>query len=169
MFETELTADQQQEIMRRTGWSMDVVQYIRTMDEAELYIEAGLKEMHVNEKVALTQPRIDPKYVMPEWWVKEYGESWRGWTNADLMGEGYPPHDEKGDPYELHHIGQFSDSPLAELTWHQHHEDGNFAILHTFDDYSDIERSKFTKEKSLYWQARFRNFSRKKLKEIYGE
>lgn len=169
MSETELTAAQQQDIMRRTGWSMAVVGYIRTMAEAELYIEAGLTEMYVNEKVALIQPSIDPKFVMPEWWVKEHGESWRGWTNADLMGEGYPPHDEKGDPYELHHIGQLSDSPLAELTWHQHHEDGNFGILHTFDDNSDIERPEFVGVKSQYWQARFKNFSRSELKDIYGE
>ena len=59
MFETELTAAQQQDIMLRTGWSMAVVRYIRTMAEAELYIEAGLTEMYVNEKVALIQPSID--------------------------------------------------------------------------------------------------------------
>ena len=169
MSETELTAAQQQEIMRRTGWSMAVVRYIRTMAEAELYMEAGLKEMYVNEKVALVQPRIDPKYVMPEWWIKEHGESWRGWTNADLMGEGYPAHDENGDPYELHHIGQRQDSPFAELTWAEHMGDGNNTILHRVGKESEIDRGEFDGEKSAYWQARFRMFSKSELESIYSK
>lgn len=68
---------------------------------------------------------------MPEWWIKEYGENWRDWSNSDLMAEGYPPHDENGDPYELHHIGQWTDSPLAELTWAQHRE-GEFLYSSQF-------------------------------------
>ena len=113
-------------------------------------------EKIVNGKSALIQPDIVPNYVMPEWWVCEYGKSWNGWINRDLMGEGYPPHDNNGDPYELHHIGQLADSPLAELTYEQHHENGNFSVLHSFDDYSDIERGKFKKKKADYWMARYK-------------
>ena len=47
MFETELTAAQQQEIMRCTGWSMAVVGCIRTMDEARIYMNAGLVEARI--------------------------------------------------------------------------------------------------------------------------
>ena len=47
MFETELTAAQQQDIMRRTGWSMAVVGCIRTMDEARIYMNAGLVEARI--------------------------------------------------------------------------------------------------------------------------
>ena len=112
----------------------------------------------VGGKPALIQPCIDPDYLMPEWWIKEYGENWRGWSNSDLMAEGYPPHDENGDPYELHHIGQWTDSPLAELTWSQHREGKNFSILHTLDDYSDIDRGAFGKEKAAYWMARYKMF-----------
>ena len=71
------------------------------------------------------------------------------------MGEGYPPHDENGDPYELHHIGQLTDSPLAELTWSQHREGENYAVLHTTEDYSDIDRRAFEKEKAAHWRARY--------------
>lgn len=140
--------DFRKKIQQMTGWSDALVNAIRTEEEARIYMKAGLKEMIVNGKPALIQPRIDPDYLMPEWWIREYGENWRGWSNSDLMGEGYPPHDENGDPYELHHIGQLTTSPLAELTWAQHHEDGNYAILHTFDDYSDIDRSAFEDEKA---------------------
>lgn len=143
-------------IRQMTGWSEAIVNAIQREEEARLYMEAGLREATVNGKPALIQPRIDPDYQMPEWWIREYGENWRGWSNSDLMAEGYPPHDENGDPYELHHIGQLADSPLAELTWSQHRDGDNFAILHTLDDNSDIDRGAFDKEKAAHWMARYK-------------
>lgn len=143
-------------IRQTTGWSEAIVNAIQREEEARLYMEAGLREATVNGKPALIQPRIDPDYQMPEWWIREYGENWRGWSNSDLMAEGYPPHDENGDPYELHHIGQLADSPLAELTWSQHRDKDNFAILHTLDDNSDIDRGAFDKEKTAHWMARYK-------------
>lgn len=143
-------------IQKATGWSDTIVNAIRNEEEARIYMNTGLKEATVNGKQALIQPHIDPDYVMPEWWIKEHGEDWRGWSNSDLMGEGYPPHDENGDPYELHHIGQLTDSPLAELTWAQHRNPGNYAVLHTIDDYSDIDRGAFDEEKKSYWMARYK-------------
>ena len=85
-------------IQQMTGWSDTIVNTIQSEAEARIYIGAGLKEALVNGKPALIQPRIDPNYQMPEWWIKEHGEKWRGWTNSDLMGEGYPPHDENEIP-----------------------------------------------------------------------
>lgn len=143
-------------IRQMTGWSEAIVNAIQREEEARLYMKAGLREATVNGKPALIQPRIDPDYQMPEWWIREYGENWRGWSNSDLMAEGYPPHDENGDPYELHHIGQLADSPLAELTWAQHREGDNFAVLHTLDDNSDIDRGAFDKEKTAHWMARYK-------------
>lgn len=61
--------------------------------------------------------------------------------------------DETGKPYELHHIGQNPDSPLAELTHEQHHSNGNFKKLHTFDE-SLIDRQQFNQERREYWKAR---------------
>ena len=142
-------------IQQKTGWSDAIVNAIQKEEEAHIYMKAGLKEMEVNGRPALIQPRINPDYLMPEWWIKEHGENWRGWSNSDLMAEGYPPHDENGDSYELHHIGHLTNSPLAELTWAQHREQGNFAVLHSLDDYSDIDRSAFDKEKVAHWMARY--------------
>ncbi len=150
--------DFRKKIQQTTGWSDAIVNAIQSEEEARIYMDAGLKEAKVNGKPALIQPRIDPDYLMPEWWIREHGESWRGWSNNDLMGEGYPPHDENGDPYELHHIGQWTDSPLAELPWSQHREQGNYTVLHTLDDYSDIDRREFEKEKTAHWIARHRMF-----------
>lgn len=141
-----------------TGWSSAITDYIRDMEEAEVYIKAGLVEGRVNGKPALLNPAIKgEEYNCRNWYGDKHPE-YRDWCNADLMGEGYPPHDKNGDPFELHHIGQRPDSPLAELTGAQHHDNGNFQALHKFDEYSTIERDEFDKERAAHWMARFQDF-----------
>lgn len=146
-------------VRRRTGWSDAIINALRSEEEAKIYIDAGLKEANVGGKPALIQPKIDPDMTTPEWYIREYGrENWRGWSNADLMGEGYAPFSSEWmggtDPMELHHIGQHPDSPFAELSWQQHHDNGNFAVLHTFDD-SEIDRAGFADERAAHWMARY--------------
>lgn len=68
-------------IQQETGWSDAIVRFILTTEEADIYINAGLKEATVN---------------------------------------------------------------------------GNFSILHRLDDYSDIDRSAFAKEKNAHWMARYK-------------
>lgn len=140
-----LTDQEKQEIKEKTGWSDKIVDAIRTKEEAQIYIDAGLVEVQVNGKPALLQPKIDGKACNEP--------KWPDWNNKDLAEEGYPPRDKNGRPYELHHIGQNPDSPLAELTYEQHHSDGNFKILHTFDE-SSIDRVQFNKERKEYWSER---------------
>lgn len=140
-----LTDEQKKEIKENMRWSDTIVDSIRTMDEAQIYMDAGLQEGEVNGKPTLLQPKIDGKACNEP--------KWPDWSNKDLAEEGYPPRDETGTPYELHHIGQNPDSPLAELTFEQHHCNGNFKKLHTFDD-SSIDRQLFNKERKEYWDAR---------------
>lgn len=140
-----LIEQEKQEIKENTGWSDKIVDVIRTREEAQIYMDAGLVEGEINGKPALLQPKIDGKaYNEPKW---------PDWNNKELAEEGYPPRDKNGRPYELHHIGQNPDSPLAELTYEQHHSDGNFKILHTFDE-SFIDRGQFNKERKEYWSER---------------
>lgn len=140
-----LTEQEKQDIKGKTGWSDKIVDAIRSKEEAQVYIDAGLVEGKVNSKPALFQPNIDGN---------ECNEpKWPDWSNKDLAEEGYPPRDKNGHPFELHHIGQNPDSPLAELTYEQHHCDGNFKILHTFDE-SSIDRIQFNKERREYWSER---------------
>ena len=141
----------------KTGWSTQLLKYIRSSEEAQIYIDEGLKEAFVGGKKALIQPKIDGSAKdSPNWrWRNDYN-SFKGWTNKDRAGEGYAPLDVNGDPYELHHVGQDPHSPLAELTHRAHHSDGNFKKLHTFDD-SKINRVLFEQERSLYWQNRYKS------------
>lgn len=167
-----LTPEQQQDIISRTGWSRDIVGHLRSMEEAEIYIQARLVERRVGGRPALVRNDIDWRdFPCRHEWLKEKlsdWESWQDYNNADLIGEGYPPRDKNGDPYELHHIGQLQDSPYAELTWEEHMGGGNNAILHPKRE-SDIDRQQFEDEKSAYWQARFSLFTEQEKRAIYGK
>ena len=140
-----LTDEEKQDIKEKTGWSDKIVDSIRSMDEAKIYMDAGLIEGEINGKPALIQPKIDGSACNES--------KWPDWSNKELAEEGYPPRDENGRPYELHHIGQNPDSPLAELTYEQHHCNGNFKVLHTFDE-STIDRRDFNRERAEYWMER---------------
>ena len=145
----------------RTGWSDEIISALRSEEEAQIYIAARLVEKRVNGRPALVNPTIDGRaFSCRKEWLKEKladYDRWKDYNNADLMGEGYPPRDSNGDPYELHHIGQHQDSPFAELTWQQHMGDGNNAILHPQRE-SEIDRQQFDHEKAAHWMARFDDF-----------
>ena len=163
--------DFQRQIKERTGWSDDIVRFLHSPEEAEVYIGAGLVERRIGDRAALVRTDIDWRaFNCRQEWLKQKFADWDKWqdyNNADLIGEGWPPRDSNGDPYELHHIGQRQDSPFAELTWQEHMGGGNNVILHP-DRESAIDRQQFDDEKSRYWQARFKAFTKSELAEIYG-
>lgn len=156
----------------RTGWSEVILEAISSGEEAEIYRRAGLKEARIGGRPALIRQDIDwsDYSIKRNTWLRgklaDY-DKWAEYNNADLIGEGFPPRDPNGDPYELHHIGQRQDSPFAELTWAEHMGDGNNTILHQMGKYSEIDREAFEAEKSAYWQARYQAFSQEELKRIY--
>ena len=167
-----LTPIEKTAIRIRTGWSDDVIKSIRSMDEAMIYIRAGLKEKKIGGRSALIRQDIDwsDYSIRRNTWLRDKladYDKWAEYNNADLIGEGYPPRDRNGDPYELHHIGQRQDSPLAELTWAEHMGDGNNTILHQAGKESEIDREAFDQEKSAYWQARFKALTKEELDRIY--
>ncbi len=56
----------------RTGWSSEVIDAIRSKEEAEIYVKAGLKEKTVNGRPALVNPAIvGAKFQLPERMVEE--------------------------------------------------------------------------------------------------
>jgi len=168
-----LTIQEKERLGLRTGWSSQILDNVGSVEEAEIYIKAGLKEATVGGRVALIRSDIDwSAFNCRQEWLKGKladWEKWRDYNNADLIGEGFPPRDANGDPYELHHIGQKQSSPFAELTWAEHMGDGNNVILHRMGVESQIDRTQFDKEKSEYWMARYRLFSKEELSLIYRE
>lgn len=154
-----------------TNWSDEVINHIGSFQEAQIYMKANLVEQRVGDRLALIRKDIDwTAFNCRYEWQKQQFADWQRWqdyNNADLIGEGYPPRDSNGDPYELHHIGQHHDSPFAELTWSEHMGDGNNTILHPLRE-SEIDRQKFATEKSQHWMARYDLLSKDELEKIYG-
>ena len=139
-----LTDEEKQKIKEETGWSDGIVDYIRSMKEYEIYKNAGLEEKEINGKKCLIRSDID---------LDQKDE--KGRTNKERMEKGKPPLDKNGESIELHHIGQKSDSPFAELTKSEHIKNGNDTILHDKNKESEIDRLiQFKKEKSDHWKAR---------------
>lgn len=115
---------------------------IRTIAELQVYLDKGLTEALVNDRVVLIDETIDPD-------LKDD----MGRTNLERMEQGLAPLDENGEPYNLHHIGQDSNSPLAELKNKTHKE--NDSVLHDSSmKESKIDRAEFAKERAEHWKAR---------------
>lgn len=156
------------DLLNQTNWPPEVVDSIRTLEEGEIYKNANLQEGVVNDRPCLQNPEIDWNqktriYTNADYEAMSKGELPFGFgqlddffsmTNKERALNGMAPLDSNGQAFELHHIGQRMDSPLAELTSEQHRGAGNDAILHEKNAPSQIDRNAFQAERSDYWKAR---------------
>lgn len=140
-----LTDIEKKKIKEETGWSDEIVDNIDSMEEYEIYKNAGLKEVEIGGKPALIRDDID--------WDQT---DEKGKTNAERIKEGKPPLDKDGNAIQLHHIGQHADSPLAELTLDEHRRGGNDGILHNKTKPTEVhgEGNTWTADRSHYWKER---------------
>lgn len=158
LFENDgLSPEQKEKIKEETEWSDKIVDHIKSEEEASVYIEANLKENNGNLErsdidwnATIPQNRIDR---MRSLYGDEVADKWAGKTNLDLIKEGKAPYGPDGERINLHHIGQKSDSPLAELTNTEHKK--NDGILHDKAKTSEIGREVFRYERQQYWMARY--------------
>lgn len=138
-----LTDEEKQEIKEKTGWSDEIIDSIGSMEEAQIYMDAGLQEAEIDGKKCLIRNDIDMDQVDED-----------GISNRERMERGRPPLTKDGQEVELHHIGQKPDSPLAELTTQEHRGVGNDTILHDKTKESEIDRAEFAKERKSHWKSR---------------
>ncbi|WP_066348602.1 HNH/ENDO VII family nuclease [Aliarcobacter cryaerophilus] len=136
--------EEKYKILDNSPYSNKINEHIYTEKELEIYKKANLKEATIGDKLALIRDDID---------INQIDEN-TGETNLQRMEKGKPPLDKDGNPIELHHIGQKSDSPLAELTRDEHRGKGNDSILHDKTQDTEIDRKEFAKEKAEYWKSR---------------
>ena len=124
-------------------FSSEIMRYIDSAEELEIYKNAKLREGVVNGRVCLLRDDID--------WTQrdEFGQS-----NLERIKNGNPPIYSNGEIIELHHIGQKPDSPFAELTRTEHRGKGNDLILHDKAKISEIDRNVFQHERREHWQYR---------------
>lgn len=124
-------------------WPKDITDEIDSEAEANIYTDANIEPSVVNGKDVLARTDVDLEKK------DDFGR-----TNLERMEKGLSPLDSDGKPYELHHIGQKSDSPLAELSRDEHRGKGNDNILHDKLKESEINREDFAKERQEHWKAR---------------
>ena len=139
-----LTEEEKQRIKDEYGYSDEIIDEIRSMEEYEVYKEAGLQEVEINGKKCLVRSDID-------WDQKDS----MGRTNKERVEAGPSPLNKDRDTIELHHIGQKSDGSLAELTPNEHRGKDNNSVLHdTQKKESEIDRSAFNSERVDHWKER---------------
>ena len=114
-------------------------------EELEIYENAGLNVETVGGRVCLPQPEIDLDY-----------KDANGMTNLERMENGLAPiNPEDGLPYELHHVGQDNDGPLAELTHSQHMSSETNKTLHPIRSGSDVDHGYSWRDvREEHWKAR---------------
>lgn len=138
-----LADEQKAKIKEVTSWSDKIMYAISSMEEYEIYKNAGLIEVEIGEKKCLIRNDIN-------WEQKDA----MGRTNKERAEQGLSPFNKDGKIIELHHIGQHAYSPLAELTLKEHRGKGNDTILHDKTKESEIDRQAFAGQRSAHWEAR---------------
>ena len=103
----------------------------------------------INSRTALVR-RIDFDYVDKN-----------GMTNFQRMQIGKPALDPTGKPYELHHLGQKVDSPLAILTHEEHVGKENNKIWHVLT--SGFENPSSQKEWAAIRKEFWKDFAKKRV------
>ena len=136
-----LTMNEAAMIQKQSGYPLDVIKQFQTMEQYQICQSAGLTPQMVNGNMALIR-NIDLNYT------DEFGM-----TNLQRMHAGLAPLDPTGLPYELHHVGQRTDSTLAILTRAEHRQGGNHQIWHYIDDATDNPSSQagWTKVRENFW------------------
>jgi len=122
-----LTMNQAATIQKESGYPIDIIKEFHSVEEYEVYKEAGLYTKMVGNKAALIR-EIDLDQV------DSFGR-----TNLQRMEAGQAALDSKGIAYEIHHVGQKNDSVFAILTREEHRGAGNFTKVHAKLRGSDVD------------------------------
>ena len=135
-----LTMNEAAAIQMDSGYPLSVIKEFHSIEEYNVYREAGLEPYMIGNRTALIRD-IDWDYRDPF-----------GRTNLERIATGENPLDPTGIPYEVHHVGQENDSIFAILTQAEHRGEGNFSALHENLTGSVIDRGEFAKEKVKFWK-----------------
>jgi hypothetical protein len=130
-------------IQQESKLPLSFIKNFRSVEEYNIYKGASLVQNTVNGKPAFIR-KINLDYV------DEFGR-----TNAQRISKGFSPLDDSGSAYELHHIGQKVDSPLAVLTKAEHMQGGNNTILHNTNIEVGVHQEiggSWSKQVSEFWK-----------------
>ncbi len=140
--ENGLTMNAAAMIQKESKWSLDAIKNIHSIDEYNIYKDANLVPTKLPDGEFVFLRQID-------WTLTDaYGR-----TNVQRVAANLAPVDATGTPFELHHMGQRADSPLAILSWAEHHSSGNYSVLHYAEQGKDISDAAWAKQKQEIWKA----------------
>lgn len=147
-----LTIQDMSSLCMTTGYPLEIVKLFKSTEEGVIYFEqAGLYSETINGQSALIRS-IDLSY--------ESELAGQTVTNLERMRQGYAAIDPAtGQAFQLHHIGQNVDSPLAILSQYEHTGGGNNAILHDVSIadgtgvHSLILEADWTTQREEFWKA----------------
>lgn len=145
-----LTIQEMSSVCMSTGYPVELVKMFRTTKEGTVYFQqAGLYAESINGQTALIRT-IDLNYKSEL--------AGKTVTNLERMKQGYAAIDPvSGKPFQLHHIGQKVDSPLAILSQYEHTGGGNNTILHDPNIHegvhSLISDTEWMAQKMDFWKA----------------
>ena len=137
-----LSMNEAAKIQMSTKWPLDAIKCIHSPAEAKIYQDANLIPTRLPDGSWGFLRKIDWKLV------DDFGRS-----NVQRIKQGLAPIDSTGFPYELHHIGQKADSPLAILSQTEHHRSGNFATLHYQETGKQISDQAWKAQKKEFWTS----------------
>ncbi len=147
-----MTIQDMSSLCMTTGYPLQVVKMMKSTKEGLVYFEqAGLYAETINGQTALIRS-IDLTY--------ESELAGKTVTNLERMRLGYAAIDPvTGKAFQLHHIGQSVDSPLAILSQFEHTGGGNNGILHNLNIeggngvHSILPDAVWSAQKSEFWKA----------------
>ncbi len=141
---TKLSLNEVAIIQKEAALPLEVIQKLNSMKEYNVLKNAKLKttEMNIKGKTrSFLTRKIDWNYIDPSTIT---AENPNGLTNLQLALKGNAPFDPSGKRYELHHIGQHSDTVFAVLT------DAEHAQIPTPD--VGVDRTGFAALRKAFWE-----------------
>lgn len=142
-----LTLQEAAAIQKESELSLEFIKNFHSMAEYEIYKNAGLEALKLGGNWAFLRD-IDLTSIVDS----------QGRTNVQRIIDKLSPLDPNGIAYELHHIGQKIDAPLAILTKAEHIQGGNYNILHYLAESVVEHGAEWETQVHNFWMSYLRYF-----------
>lgn len=138
-----LTMNEAALIQKESKWPLEAIKALHSTAEYDIYKSANLMPTLLDDGTWIFL-RSDIDWSLTD----AYGR-----TNIQHVQQHLAPIDSTGQSYELHHIGQMADSPLAVLSYTEHHSSTNYSILRYAEEGKDITDVAWQEQKQDVWDA----------------
>lgn len=138
-----LTMNEAAIIQKESKWPLEAIKALHSTAEYDIYKAANLTPTLLDDGTWIFL-RSDIDWNLTD----AYGR-----TNIQRVQQYLAPINSTGKSYELHHIGQMADSPLAVLSYTEHHSSTTYSILHYAEEGKDITDVAWAAQKRSVWNV----------------